>query len=58
MELAAYGAPQGGLVVGARTAGEAFTSADLALLADLAPHVAAMAHSRCWSPNYAAPGPG
>jgi len=45
VELAAYGAPQGSLVVGARTAGEAFTSADKALLADLAPHVAAMAHS-------------
>ncbi|HEX3957920.1 MAG TPA: sensor histidine kinase [Trebonia sp.] len=45
VELAAYGAPQGSLVVGARTAGEALTSADKALLADLAPHVAAMAHS-------------
>ena len=45
VELAAYGAPQGSLVVGARAAGEAFTAADLALLADLAPHVAAMAHS-------------
>jgi signal transduction histidine kinase len=38
-------AHQGSLVVGARTAGEAFTGADMALLADLAPHVAAMAHS-------------
>ena len=45
VELAAYGAPHGSLVVGARTAGEAFTGADKALLADLAPHVAAMAHS-------------
>jgi signal transduction histidine kinase len=45
VELAAFGAPQGRLVLGARTAGEPFTGADKALLADLAPHVAAMAHS-------------